>query len=285
METSLDTATPLIPLRKLRQQVLGLDLLHRLAERGHRIFSTEQMLEMAADLGLATKDVTAALTYLQAEGWIALVRRGVHAITTALPGCHPCHPYEIAASLVSPSAFSHWSALYLHQLTPLTPPYHYVLTHTTSSLPRYRRKQSSLPPDIYPVGSFLFRFVQVKNIRFFGVETRVENKDFIQLTDLERTLWDSVSMPQYAGGWAHVEDCCYAARDRLDVERLITYALKGDHATSKRLGWLLEYQGKSEEALLPLLKIPMKGYRLLDASAPAMGPCNSRWNLQVNTLG
>jgi predicted transcriptional regulator of viral defense system len=78
----------------------------------------------------------------------------------------------------------------------------------------------------------------------------------------------------------------FAARaDRLDVSRIIDYALKLDAATAKRLGWVLQQQGVDERRLEKLARVPVKGYRTLDPSGPRRGPCDRRWMIQENLPG
>ncbi|HWO87740.1 MAG TPA: hypothetical protein VNL98_01180, partial [Gemmatimonadales bacterium] len=64
---------------------------------------------------------------------------------------------------------------------------------------------------------------------------------------------------------------------RLDLPRIIEYALKLDAATAKRLGWVLEHQGLDPSKLERLAALPIKGYRTLDPTGPRKGPTNARW--------
>lgn len=271
-------------MREIKQRVIGLDLLRQFGEHNRRIFTTEQFLQQAGQASIAKKDALAALIFLEAEEWVAILRRGTYVVIHAMPPYQAAHPFEIAANLVSPAAYSHWTAMCHHGLSQRPSPYLYVLTHTGPSLPRYRRKGAEHPKEIYPVGKTLFRFVQIQPSRYFGIVAVKDEGTSVNVTDFERTLWDAVAMPQLCGGWANIEACFYAARNHLNIERLISYAIKGDTATAKRLGWLLEYQGKSTDLLQPLLNLPIKGLRLLDASAPAGGFCNQRWMIRINTI-
>ena len=72
---------------------------------------------------------------------------------------------------------------------------------------------------------------------------------------------------------------------KLDVDRIIEYALKLDGATVKRLGWILENQGVTSALLARLLLFPIKGYRVLDSTGPRRGPCDARWMIQLNLPG
>jgi len=107
----------------------------------------------------------------------------------------------------------------------------------------------------------------------------------ITMTDPERTLLDGLAMPHLCGDFAEVLHAFEARGDKLDVERITGYALKLDAATAKRLGWVMERIRVDEARLRPLVEIPIKGYRTLDATGPRKGPCNRRWMIQENLPG
>jgi hypothetical protein len=54
---------------------------------------------------------------------------------------------------------------------------------------------------------------------------------------------------------------------------------------AKRLGWVLEMQGTDLAELEALRQLPIRGYRKLDANAPAGGRYNARWTIQENLPG
>jgi predicted transcriptional regulator of viral defense system len=92
-------------------------------------------------------------------------------------------------------------------------------------------------------------------------------------------------MPQHCGDFAEVLHAFEARGDRLDLARIIDYALRLDAATAKRLGWALEKQGVESARLERLAKGPVSGYRTLDPTGPRKGPCNRHWMIQENLPG
>ena len=188
-------------------------------------------------------------------------------------------------SLVSPAAISHWSALNHHGLTEQAPRKVFVLTTTSVSIPRARRRKVVQGGSEYLILGTVYRFVQVKPERFFGTEKGWVGDVRVTMTDPERTLLNGLMMPQYCGDFAEVLHAFEARGDRLDLKRIIEYALKLDAAAVKRLGWVLEHQGVDPARLEPLLKVPIKGYRTLDPTGPRKGPCNRRWMIQENLPG
>jgi predicted transcriptional regulator of viral defense system len=135
------------------------------------------------------------------------------------------------------------------------------------------------------VGNTIYRFVQVKPERFFGIDEVWVNEARIKITDPERTLIDGITAPQYCGDFSEVLHAFEVRGPKLDLDRIIGYTLKMDAATAKRLGWILENRGVKSSRLKELQAVPIKGYRVLDPTGPRRGPCNRRWMIQVNLPG
>lgn len=254
-----------------------------LAEVGDRIFTAERARGLAAALGISPGYVRQALHHLTKAGWIVRLRRGTYALSGTVPGSLPIHEYEIAMALVQPAAISHWSALSYHGLTEQTPRHVFILT-PARSVPRLRGKRKIADPG-YPVGNTIYRFVQVKPERFFGIEEVWVEEARISITDPERTLLDGLVAPHYCGDFSEVLHAFEMRKPKLDLERIVGYALKLDAATAKRLGWVLEHQGVKPSRLKALQAVPIKGYRVLDPTGPRRGPCDSRWMIQENLPG
>ncbi|TFG59532.1 MAG: hypothetical protein E4H29_04105 [Deltaproteobacteria bacterium] len=261
----------------------GIELVRMLVEIGDRIFTVERARELASSLGISPGYLRQALHHLARSGWIVRLRRGTYALSGAVPGSLPLHEFEIAMALVQPAAISHWSALSYHGLTEQTPRHVFVLT-PARSVPRMRGKKKLADPG-YPVGNTIYRFVQVKPERFFGTEEVWVEEARIRITDPERTLVDGLTAPQYFGDFSEVLHAFEMRKPKLDLERIVGYALKLDAATAKRLGWVLEHQGVKPTRLKDLQAVPIKGYRVLDPTGPRRGPCDSRWMIQENLPG
>ncbi|MBI5209296.1 MAG: hypothetical protein HY927_04900 [Elusimicrobia bacterium] len=135
------------------------------------------------------------------------------------------------------------------------------------------------------MGDLQYRFVQAKPERFFGIEDIWVSEARIKMTDPERTLLDGLMAPQYCGDFSEILHAFEVRAPKLDLERIISYALRLDTATAKRLGWILESQKVDPAKLEPLRKMPIKGYRVLDPSGPRQGPCDSGWMIQANLPG
>jgi predicted transcriptional regulator of viral defense system len=264
---------------------IGVELIRVLSQEGLRVFSIGRAREFAPRVGIKAAYLAEALYHLRQTGWIVPLRRGLYAISPAVPGVSPAHEFEIATALVAPSAISHWSALHHHGLTEQTPRRVFVLTTTGTSLPRVRRTPSPKMAQEYAIAGIEYHFVQVKPERFFGIKKIWLGEAQIPMTDPERTLLDGLSAPQYCGDFAEVLHAFEVHAPRLDLRRIVDYAKRFDTATVKRLGWVLERQGIAPAQIQPLLEIPVKGFRRLDPTGPRQGPYEKRWMIQENLPG
>lgn len=264
---------------------VGVELVRRLNEAGDRIFTTERAREVAPRAGVSSGYLVEVLHHLAKSGWLVHLRKGLYAISSSVPGATPAHEYEIATALVRPAAISHWSALHHHGLTEQAPRRVFVLTTTGASVPRVRSRKPKTSRRGYTVNRTTYKFVQVRPERFFGIEKVWISEARVSITDAERTLLDGLGAPQHCGDFAEVLHAFEARGDDLDLDRIASYALKLDAATAKRLGWVLENQGRESPQLEGLASLPIKGYRKLDPSGPGKGPRNRRWMIQENLPG
>ena len=270
---------------KPKQSLVGIEMVRLLAYEGDRIFTTDRARELAPRVGLKDSYLGEALYHLRRNDWIVPLRRGLYALSSTVPGVSDAHEFEVAMALVNPAAISHWSAIHYHGLTEQVPREVFVLTTTEGSVPRIRTTEAKRPRGGYPVRDTTYRFVQVRPERFFGTHKVWVGDGRVSVTDVERTLLDGLSMPQYCGDFAEVLHAFQVGMDRLDIERIARYATRLGAATVKRLGWVLEYHGADSPSIDRLASLPVKGYRMLDPTGPRRGPCNSRWMVQENLPG
>jgi len=263
----------------------GMKLIRALALEGDRVFTMERARELAPSADLSQGYLRQALHHLTKSGWLVRLRKGLYALSTTVPGVTSAHEFEIAMFLAPGSAISHWSALHHHGLTEQAPRKVFVLMTTDMPVPQTRSKKAGKKHGGLSVGTTTYQFIQVKPDRFFGTEKIWVGEARVFITDPERTLLDGLMMPQYCGDFAEVLHAFQTRGDDLDLNCIVEYALKLDTATVKRLGWVLEHQGVDPARLEPLLRVPIKGYRTLDATGPRAGPCNRRWMIQENLPG
>ena len=267
---------------KPKRSLVGIELVRLLANQGNRIFSIDRARELAPRAGVRDAYLGEALYHLRQTGWIVPLRRGLYALASTVPGVTPAHEFEVAMALVDPAVISHWSALHYHGLTTQVPRTTFVLTTHEASVPRLRGRSAEQPRDGCLVNDVIYRFVQVRPNRFFGTKQVWVGDARVSITDLERTLVDGLTMPQHCGGFAEVLHAFEIAGPRMNVQRIIDYALRLNAATGKRLGWVLEHLQLAHAGLDRLAAAPIKGYRKLDPRGPRNGQRNTRWMVEEN---
>ena len=270
---------------KPKQSLVGIELVRLLAQEGDRVFTTDRARELAPEVGLKDAYLAESLYHLRRNNWIVSLRRGLYALSSTVPGVAAAHEFEIAMALVDPVAISHWSALHHHGLTEQVPRDVFILTTKGTWIPRSKERKQRQSGGGYEVGDTTYRFAQVKRDRFFGTEKVWVGDARVSLTDLERTLLDGLSMPQYCGDFAEVLHAFELGLKRLNTERITEYAIRLGGTTAKRLGWALESKGVPLSELGELAALPIKGHRKLDPTGPRRGPCNRRWMVQENLPG
>ncbi len=265
------------------QATPSLRLVQKLAAEGLRTFSTEDVRQLAPDVGLSKGYVIQALHHLVRTGWLVRLRKGLYALSSATPGVSPAHEFEVAMALVDPAAISHFSAMHHYELTDQIPNQVFITTTTGKWLPSGRA--DSVGGNGYCVGDTIYQFIRIKPERFFGTEKVWIEESRVTFTDMSRTLIDGLSKPQYCGGFAEVLHGFQAAANRINLDQVVEYAVRLDNATAKRLGWVLEHMGFEPPKLNILRQIKVTGYSKLDPSGPREGPYNRYWMIQENLSG
>jgi len=263
----------------IRKSPSAVELLKELAEQGTRIFNIQQFAKLAPKYSISSNYVRVALHYLCHTEWIVSIKKGIYAMGPALLGNTHLHEFEIAMALVEPAAISYWSALQYHGLTDQVPRIIHILT--TANAPRIRNKTKSTT-SCYEVEGITYQFTKVRPDRFFGIQKVWIGEARVSITDPERTLIDGIQKPQNCGDLSEVINAFKMLGTKLDLKKIIDYALKLDTATVKRLGWILSELHFPDTDLKKLKEIAIKGYRKLDPTRPASGPYNKVWKIQEN---
>lgn len=213
-----------------------------------------------------------------------LVNRGV--ATRLKPGLFILVPYElgkakehmgspliVARELMGGKDYylSHGTAMEMHGM--VTQPQ--LVVHVIT--PKKRRSLQIMGTN--------FQFIIRKSEHFFGTNDHwVTKQEKVKVSDLEKTILDSLYLPAYCGGIPEVAKGIWMRRQDLNMDRLIEYTLRMDiGAVSRRLGYLLEFYGiGNPEQLGTLLGRLTKTYARLDPMLPAEGKFTSKWRLQLN---
>ena len=213
-----------------------------------------------------------------------LVNRGV--ATRLKPGLFILVPYElgkereymgnpliVARELVNGRDYylSHGTAMEIHGMV-TQPQFVFYVT-----IPEKRRPVHIMGSD--------FRFLTCKKEHFFGtINHWVTKQEQVRISDLEKTIIDSLYRPENCGGITEAAKGIWMRRQDVNLGRLIEYALKMDiGAVIRRLGYILElYAVCSPEKLETLRRRLTETYARIDPILPAEGKFIRKWRIRLN---
>lgn len=250
-----------------------LQFLDKLTEAGYRIFDFSEALGLAESMGLKRSSMTYILRSLIENKMIRPLYRGTYAIEDNILSGSPLHKFEIGIHLSKGGAICCWSSFSFHELTDQ------VLTKVfafTPSLSKYRKKDYRRTIEGYE-----FQLIQVKPEDIWGVERYFIGEVKLSITNLERTLLDGLSYPQYCGGFREVLNGFSMARNKINIERILSYSKKCPIAVKKRLGWIFTMLEIGDMSSL-LSEVTTSRYDKLDPSGPRRGKYNKTWMIMEN---
>lgn len=175
-------------------------------------------------------------------------------------------PYGIALSLKEGGYFSHYTALFFHQLTEQVPKTIY-LNHEQSPKPRGEALAQSRidaafkrPPrvsrNVASIGDAKICLLNGMHTGQLGVvEAEGPEGERIRVTDVERTLIDIAVRPTYSGGVFEVLDAYRMAKGKASVNKLAAMLKKLDYVYPyhQAIGFYLERAGVYKESSIRLL--------------------------------
>lgn len=266
-------------------QSLGIKLLEQALQQFGPIFTLQQVKPIANAMQISTSHLYILISALARSGWIEIIKRGVYVVRSPIyAGDIP--PYAIAAALVQPMAISHWSALAHHGFTTQSPVMIQASTPQKIVTPEMRHGQAYRPRGraVWRVYGLEFEFIYTKKHFFWGNQKEwVNSWQQVNITDPERTALDLIARSDIFGGIQSAGEILEESLDRIDVEKLVSYAMKYHvGAVIKRLGWLLENMGVACEQLEVLQKFSTRSYYLLDTTQPKSTIFNARWHINEN---
>jgi predicted transcriptional regulator of viral defense system len=203
---------------------------------------------------------------LEARKFIIQVQKGKYILLGFEPQKVTSQPFFIATKIVVPSYVSYWSALNFHGLSEQVP--------RTVFVANTRKKASVV---------FLntrYKYVKITPRKFWGyIEVRANGLSFL-IADAEKAIIDSLDEPSYAGGVDEIFKCIARAGQKINIKRLMDYAIKfGNKSLISRLGYLLERLDLDSGRLK---KFGSGGYVKLNPVLPRSEKWNSRWKINEN---
>ena len=177
--------------------------------------------------------------------------------------------FRLASSINNKAYLSHYSAMYLHDLTEQIPKSIFVNVEQSN---RGKNKNGELAQDridrvfsreqrttnnIASVGEYNIYLINGKFTNNLGVIDFTYNKnETIQTTDIERTLIDITVRPVYSGGTFEVLKAFESAAGEFSVNKLTSYLSKIDYTYPYHqcIGFYLKKSGKYKQSQIKLLK-------------------------------
>ena len=130
-----------------------------------------------------------------------------------------------------------------------------------------------------------FVFVDKKNI--WGVKSKwITKTATVNISDIEKTIVDALSHPEYCGGITEVAKGIWLVKDKINFKRLIKYTLKyNKKVVAKRLGYILEILGIDAGDTFTKLKTYVSNrYDLLDPTSTKKSIDKNSWHL-IDNIG
>ncbi len=134
-------------------------------------------------------------------------------------------------------------------------------------------------------GGNTYQFIEHSATRFFGFDSIWVNQlEKAMVSDLEKSIVDIATKPQYCGGIAELGNAIFQAKSRTDHDKLFYYFSRNRNKSAKKrflfltdllgLEWTAEHERMMEEL--------GTGISLLDPVAPDQGSKRRKFGLKIN---
>lgn len=190
------------------------------------------LAELAKLLGCSMSYAALLLHRLEQKKWVDRISNGKYIFVPAAAGYEErfpsLNPLLAGSVLVSPYYYSYSTANGHFGLTTQLPATVYIATTAKKS------------PFVWK--NTRFRFVTLARRKFFGfTKVRVQAAE-VRMAEMEKAIVDSVDKPKHSGGIEEVLRVLYRAHSRVDMSKLVDYALRmKTHAVCQRLGFMLDF--------------------------------------------
>ena len=128
-------------------------------------------------------------------------------------------------------------------------------------------------------------FITVKEKSIWGIkEVWINNKEKIRISNIEKTIIDCLTYPQYCGGITEIAKGIWIIKDKINYKILLNYVNRHNkNVVAKRLGCLLEILNISDkDIILELKKFVKDRYDLFDPTLSLKRINKNSWRLIDN---
>jgi len=180
--------------------------------------------------------------------------------------------YELALSVKPDGYFTHYSAMYIHELTEQIPKTIYINTEQpkqpkgNGELEQGRidnafKNKVRVSNEIATYHDYKIRILHGMHTNKLGViEVDGAEGELVRVTNIERTLIDIAVRPVYSGGVHEVLKAYKLAKDKVSINKLTAMLKKLGYTYPYHqvIGFYLERSGYKESAIQLLKKFPME---------------------------
>lgn len=198
--------------------------------------------------------------------------------------------FTIFSTLHNNSYFTHYTAMFLNELTLQIPKTYYLnFEHYSISergeisqngIDRIFSKPQRKSSKFFTYGGNKIILLNGKYTNKLGVKTKKGDRSLYEYTNLERTLIDIAIRPVYSGGVFEVLNAYKTAKKMVNMKRLINYLEELDYIYPYKqvIGFYLEKAGYPEKtlSLFETEKIKFKFYLTYDIRKDQF---SDRWQL------
>ena len=246
----------------------------------HPVFTGKEFSRHLSSRGkVELRTQEAILAYYRKTERIVDIRRGLYAVVPfgSDPSSYQVDPFLVAAKLARDAMLSHHTALEFHGRA-------------------YSAHEQFIYSASRPLSPFIFQSHMFRGVKFpqalqrtgkeyFGVITEDRSGIDIRITNLERTMVDTLSRPDLCGGWEEIWRSLESV-EFFDLEKVVEYVLLLCNATTAaKVGFFLdqhrEYLMVEEQHLEKLRKNLPKQPHYIDRSIRKSGRFVPEWNLMV----
>ena len=248
-------------------------ILATLSEKGKTWFNLQELFMFLSDM--SDVHIRLQIKRMTEEGLLMRVCEGVYYIIPYEQNDQSFMPdwHLLAEPLVGREHYiGYYSALQIYNLI------------TQPSLKEQIVINDRIKPSIKIIKGVKFQFIYHNPNHFFGYKKEwIDSFNKVFCSDLEKTIIDCLYKPDYAGGIIEIAKAIYMAKDKINYNQLLDYAIKFDsQAVIKRLGYLLELLSLPTPIIEELQKLRTNSITTLDTETPKQGKILTRWSIHQN---
>jgi len=201
--------------------------------------------------------------------------------------------YEVVQATKPSAYFSHYSAMFFHELTEQVPKTIYLNDEQTPK-PSYVgdlrqeridaafRRPVRVSRNVAKYGGYRICVLNGKHLKALGVEDMIGPEDArIRVTGVERTLIDATVRPNYAGGVFEVLNAFRQAADRVSANRMSAFLSKMQYVYPyhQAIGFYMEMAGNYRASQVELFRKQPMEFDFYLAHQIGEPVYNERWRI------